>query len=48
MLKKKKKLISEHNIDKSKKIILLPGRLTAWKGQEMFIEAINKLKNKSS
>ena len=40
----KKKLISEHNIDKSKKIILLPGRLTAWKGQEMFIEAINNLK----
>ena len=40
----KKKLISEHNIDKSRKIILLPGRLTAWKGQEMFIESINKLK----
>ena len=40
----KKKLISEHNIDKSRKIILLPGRLTAWKGQEMFIETINKLK----
>ena len=39
-----KKLVYEHNIDKSRKIILLPGRLTAWKGQEMFIEAINKLK----
>ena len=35
------KLISFWNIDKSKKLILLPGRLTSWKGQEMFIEAIN-------
>jgi glycosyltransferase involved in cell wall biosynthesis len=26
-----------------KKIILLPGRLTAWKGQEMFLEALNKI-----
>ncbi|MBH00489.1 MAG: glycosyl transferase family 1 [Candidatus Pelagibacter sp.] len=33
------------NISENKKIILLPGRLTNWKGQEMFIEAINKLKN---
>ncbi len=32
------------NIDESKKIILLPGRLTEWKGQEMFIEAISNLK----
>ena len=29
------------NIEDGKKIILLPGRLTSWKGQEMFIEAIN-------
>jgi len=36
-----KKLISFWNIDKNKKLILLPGRLTSWKGQEMFIEAIN-------
>ena len=28
-------------LDKDKKIILLPGRLTGWKGQEVFIEAIN-------
>ena len=35
------KLISFWNIDKNKKLILLPGRLTSWKGQEMFIEAIN-------
>jgi len=39
-----KKLILEHKLDKSKKLILLPGRLTTWKGQEMFIEAINNLK----
>ena len=26
-----------------KKIILLPGRLTYWKGQEMFLEALNKV-----
>ena len=32
-------------IDENKKIILLPGRLTSWKGQEMFIEAISNLKN---
>ena len=35
-------------IDENKKIILLPGRLTSWKGQEMFIEAISNLKNDSS
>jgi len=35
------KLISLWNVDKNKKLILLPGRLTSWKGQEMFIEAIN-------
>ena len=26
-----------------KKIILLPGRLTSWKGQEIFLEALNKV-----
>jgi glycosyltransferase involved in cell wall biosynthesis len=35
------KLISQWNVDPEKPIILLPGRLTPWKGQEMFIEAIN-------
>ena len=38
------KLISKWNIDKNKKIILLPGRLTAWKGHEIFLEALNQLK----
>ena len=33
--------ISKWDIEKDKKIILLPGRLTSWKGQEVFIEAIN-------
>ncbi len=36
-----KKLLNEWQIEKDKKIILLPGRLTGWKGQEVFIEAIN-------
>ena len=41
--------IEEDNLFKSwkltvgKKIILLPGRLTTWKGQEMFLEALNKV-----
>ncbi len=36
-----KRLLNEWQIEKDKKIILLPGRLTRWKGQEVFIEAIN-------
>jgi len=36
-----KKLISQWNVQMDKKLILLPGRLTTWKGQEMFIEALN-------
>jgi len=39
-----KKLLQEWEIDKEKKIILLPGRLTSWKGQEMFIESLNLVK----
>ena len=35
------KLISDWEIQKDKKLILLPGRLTSWKGQEMFIESLN-------
>ena len=41
-----KKLISKWNISKEKPLILLPGRLTFWKGQEMFIEAIRLVKEK--
>ncbi|MDA9606315.1 glycosyltransferase family 4 protein [Candidatus Pelagibacter sp.] len=35
------RLTSDWEVDKNKKIILMPGRLTAWKGQETFIEALN-------
>ncbi len=34
-------------IDNDKKVILLPGRLTGWKGQEMFIDSIRNLKENS-
>ncbi len=40
---KKNKLISTWKIDIDKKTILLPGRLTEWKGQILFIEALNIL-----
>ncbi len=36
-----KKLLKDWEINENKKIILLPGRLTPWKGQELFLEAIN-------
>ena len=36
-----KKLLKKWGIEKDKKILLLPGRLTTWKGQEVFIEAVN-------
>ena len=39
-----KKLLKRWEIDKEKKIILVPGRLTSWKGQEMLIEAVNLTK----
>ena len=37
------KLFEKWKIKRGKKIILMPGRLTSWKGQEMFIEALNKV-----
>jgi glycosyltransferase involved in cell wall biosynthesis len=39
------KLLSSWGMTRDKKLILIPGRLTAWKGQEVFIEAL-KLVNK--
>ena len=36
-----KKLLKDWEILENKKIILMPGRLTSWKGQELFIEAVN-------
>ena len=41
--KKINALVQNWNIDKNNFIILLPGRLTKWKGQEMFIESLNLL-----
>jgi len=37
------KLLKKWDLKRGKKIILLPGRLTGWKGQDLFIEAINIL-----
>jgi len=34
-------LLSNWGITRDKKLILMPGRLTSWKGQEVFIEALN-------
>ena len=39
-----KKLLKKWEINKEKKLILVPGRLTSWKGQELLIEAINLVK----
>jgi len=41
------KFCKQHNIDRNKFIILLPGRLTPWKGQKIFIEAIKLLNEKN-
>ena len=38
-------LLSNWGIARDKKLILMPGRLTAWKGQEVFIEALNLVNN---
>ena len=47
----KKKIMNEWKIDKTFKFLeknyFLPGRLTSWKGQEMFIESLNNFKKKS-
>ena len=42
--KDEKKLLEEWDINKEKKILLVPGRLTSWKGQEMLIESVNLVK----
>ncbi len=46
------KLMNEWKLDKTlsfyqKKIIFFPGRLTSWKGHEMFIESLNIFKQKN-
>ena len=40
------KLLEDWGINRKKKIILMPGRLTSWKGQELFIEALNLINKK--
>ena len=40
------KFSEQHNIDRNKFIILLPGRLTYWKGQKIFIETMKLLSEK--
>ncbi len=40
---KQEKLKREWSLDTNKFVILMPGRLTYWKGQEKFIEALNIL-----
>ena len=39
-------LLSSWGITRDKKLILMPGRLSAWKGQEVFIEALNLVNKK--
>ena len=43
--KERTKFFTKLNIEPGKKIILMPGRLTEWKGQELLIESLNILKN---
>jgi len=42
------KFSKQFNIDRNKFIILMPGRLTSWKGQKIFIEAIKLLKEQDN
>ena len=42
------KFLKKNNIDRNKFIILLPGRLTTWKGQKIFIEALKQLNTKEN
>jgi len=41
------KFSKQNNIDRNKFIILLPGRLTYWKGQKIFIESVKLLSEKN-
>jgi len=42
------KFCKQNNIDRNKFIILLPGRLTYWKGQKIFIETIKLLSERDN
>lgn len=39
--------IKEYNIAEDKPVLLLPGRVTRWKGQHILIEALNLMKNQN-
>lgn len=39
--------IKEYNIADDKPVLLLPGRITRWKGQHLLIEALAKMKNQN-
>jgi len=41
-------LLSSWGLTRDKKLILMPGRLSPWKGQEVFIEALNLVNKKFS
>jgi len=41
LVSEEKILLEKWKLSNDKKIILMPGRLTKWKGQEVFIEALN-------
>ena len=41
------KFAKQYNIDRNKFVILLPGRLTYWKGQKIFIEAIKLINERT-
>ena len=47
-LSKIEKFSKKNNIDRNKFIILLPGRLTFWKGQKIFIEALKLLSEQNN
>ena len=40
------KIMEEHNLPEDKRIVLLVGRLTRWKGQKLLIEALEKIKDR--
>jgi glycosyltransferase involved in cell wall biosynthesis len=42
------KFLKKNEVDRNKFIILLPGRLTVWKGQKIFIEALKILSTKEN
>ena len=43
LIEEEDKLFKSWNLEVEKKTILLPGRITEWKGHELFIEAMNKI-----